>query len=140
MRFTSRTAGNDAGAFLLGTPFDLETQTPPSDAPSCCCGPRDAGAANWEDQTHWDLVENGVRLLEPVQQPWAQQFRRDLWADLTFREAVQQGLHDADCDPRYTRPSFGPINYFANHFYDPNGGENYMHNGACSPATWAATR
>lgn len=129
---SDRTAAGE-GAFGLGTPFRLEEREVPEIQPSaCCCGPgAHGGAANWDLETHAQIVDKALELLRGLSLPDVRVFTERLARDTGFWGPMHKGLRDADELDRYTRPV---IEFFGNkqpawgsHFYDPDTRENYLH-------------
>lgn len=106
-----------------------------------CCGPKHIDAASdsletdasvmWDDETHFRVVELGIRLLREGQTIEAREFI-DWWVrrphSTQFRTNIMGGLKDADYKSPWAGTEFNSYYMFEPHFYNPETKLNYMRN------------
>jgi len=123
-------------------PIDFFSQLDNVDALSevhGCCGPKHIDATSdslgasviWDDETHFRVVELGIRLLRKGSTIEAREFI-DWWVrrphSTQFSQNVMNGLKDADYKSPWAGTQHGSFYMFETHFYNPETKLNYMNN------------
>jgi hypothetical protein len=95
-----------------------------------CCGPGHARSVHpaWEETSHSEAVNWGGDLLVKGLSPEADLFQK-FWTNETFRQAVRDGVRDADRLDPWRGTGVGDLRAFQNHFYNPQTENNFFSDG-----------